>query len=154
MSVAEVETVKQNMYEGMFLLNSTKFANDPEGSTEALMAILEKAGASVVAHRPWQDGKLAYEIEGQRKGLHYLVCFKMIGDGAAVLNRQCQLSDLVVRHLIIKHRIELFDAMVGALTVSDEEPEGGEAEGGEPTATAEPAAEATPAAPAATPAAE
>ena len=47
MSVAEVETVKQNMYEGMFLLNSTKFAGDPEGSTETLMAILEKAGASV-----------------------------------------------------------------------------------------------------------
>ena len=121
MSVAEVETVKQNMYEGMFLLNSTKFAGDPEGSTETLMAILEKAGASVVAHRPWQDGKLAYEIEGQRKGLHYLVCFKMAGEGAPILNRQCQLSDLVVRHLIIKHRVELFDAMVNALTVVPEE---------------------------------
>lgn len=137
MSVAEVETAKQNMYEGMFLLNSTKFANDPEGSTEALMAILEKADASVVAHRPWQDGKLAYEIEGQRKGLHYLVCFKMAGEGAAILNRQCQLSDLVVRHLVIKHRVELFDAMVNALTVGDEEPEGEEAEGGEGAAPTE-----------------
>ena len=138
MSVAEVETVKQNMYEGMFLLNSTKFANDPEGSTEGLMSILEKAGASVVAHRPWQDGKLAYEIEGQRKGLHYLVCFKMPGEGASVLNRQCQLSDLVVRHMIIKHRVELFDAMVSALTVSEEEPEGEVevAEAGEDTAEA------------------
>lgn len=151
MSVAEVETVKQNMYEGMFLLNSTKFANDPEGSTEALMAILEKAGASVVAHRPWQDGKLAYEIEGQRKGLHYLACFRMAGEGSSVLNRQCQLSDLVVRHLIIKHRVELFDAMVSALTVGDEEPEGGEAaEGGEAT---KPEA-ATTEAPAAPPASE
>ena len=136
MSVAEVETEKQNMYEGMFLLNSTKFANDPEGSTEGLMSILEKAGASVVAHRPCQDGKLAYEIEGQRKGLHYLVCFKMAGAGTSILNRQCQLSDLVVRHMVIKHRVELFDAMVGALTVSEEEPEGEVAEGGEGTAEA------------------
>ncbi|MEP3479813.1 MAG: 30S ribosomal protein S6 [Fuerstiella sp.] len=136
MSVAEVETEKQNMYEGMFLLNSTKFANDPEGSTEGLMSILEKAGASVVAHRPWQDGKLAYEIEGQRKGLHYLVCFKMAGAGTSILNRQCQLSDLVVRHMVIKHRVELFDAMVGALTVSEEEPEAEVAEGGEGTAEA------------------
>lgn len=138
MSVAEVETPTQNMYEGMFLLNSTKFANDPEGSTETLMAILEKAGASVVAHRPWQDGKLAYEIEGQRKGLHYLVCFKMAGEGATTLNRQCQLSDLVVRHLIIKHRIELFDAMVQALTTDEtEEVEGAEAPAADAPAAAE-----------------
>lgn len=135
MSVAEVEAPKQNMYEGMFLLNSTKFANDPEGSTEALLAILEKAEATVVAHRPWQDGKLAYEIEGQRKGLHYLVCFKMAGEGATVLNRQCQLSDIVVRHLIIKHRVELFDAMVQALTAGDAESE--DAEGEAPAEAAE-----------------
>lgn len=142
MSVAEVETVKQNMYEGMFLLNSTKFANDPEGSTEALLSILEKAGASVVAHRPWQDGKLAYEIEGQRKGLHYLVCFRMAGEGATVLNRQCQLSELVVRHMVIKHRVELFDAMVQALTTDEtEEAEGTEAPAAEAPAADAPAAE-------------
>ena len=115
MSVAEVSTTKENLYEGMFLVNSSHFANDPDASTEAIMAILERAGATVVAHRPWQDGKLAYEIEGQRKGLHYLVCFRMPGAGMEVITRQCHLSDVVLRQMVIRHQPELFNAMVDSL---------------------------------------
>lgn len=115
MSVAETETVKENLYEGMFLVDSAQFANDPDATTEAIMAVLERAGATVVAHRPWQDGKLAYEIEGRRKGLHYLVCFRMPGTGMDVITRQSHLSDVILRQLVIKHPPELFDAMVGVL---------------------------------------
>ena len=122
-SVAETETVKENLYEGMFLVDSSQFANDPERITEAIMAILERAGATVVAHRPWQDGKLAYEIEGRRKGLHYLVFFRMPGAGMDVITRQSHLSDVVIRQLIIKHPPELFDAMVSVLSGAEEEAE-------------------------------
>lgn len=133
MSVAEAKATKENLYEGMFLVDSNQYANDPDGTTEAIMAILERAGATVVAHRPWQDGKLAYEIEGRRKGLHYLVCFRMPGTGMEVITRQSQLSDVVLRQMVIRHSQELFDAMVNALngTGAEEEAEG----------TAEPAAE-------------
>jgi small subunit ribosomal protein S6 len=115
-SVAEAKTVKENLYEGMFLVNSAKFANDPDGTSGAILAILERAGATVVAQRPWQDGKLAYEVSGHRKGLHYLVCFRMPGAGMEVVKRQCHLSDVVIRHLVIKHTPQLFNAMVDALT--------------------------------------
>ena len=117
MSVAELEqvAVKENMYEGMFLVGSTQYANDPEATTEAIMSILERAGATVLAHRPWQDGKLAYEIEGHRKGLHYLVCFTMPPAGMDVITRQCHLSDVIVRQLVIKHVPALFNALVDAL---------------------------------------
>ena len=121
MSVAETETVKENLYEGMFLVDSSHFANDPDGTTEAIMSILERAGATVVAHRPWQDGKLAYEIEGRRKGLHYLVCFRMPGAGMDVITRQCHLSDKIIRQLVIKHPQVLFDAMVNVLNGTVEE---------------------------------
>ena len=126
MSIVE-PPVRENMYEGMFLVDSNQYANDPDGTVEAIMAILERAEAKVVAHRPWQDGKLAYEIEGRRKGLHYLVCFKMPPAGMDVITRQCSLSDVVVRQLVIKHGQELFDAMVAALTGSTEEAEAAEA---------------------------
>lgn len=116
MSVAEVKTVKENLYEGMFLVNSAKFANDPDGTAGAILAILERAGATVVAQRPWQDGKLAYEVSGHRKGLHFLVCFRMPGAGMEIVKRQCHLSDVVIRHLVIKHTPQLFNAMVDALT--------------------------------------
>ncbi len=118
----------ENLYEGMFILDSGKFANDPEGATNALVQIIEKAGGSVVAHRAWLDGKLAYPIEKQRKGLHYLVYLKMPSDGVAAVTRSCKLSDLVLRQLMIRHPAALFDAMVSHLNPTETEEEGGEAE--------------------------
>ena len=120
MSVAEDSEVevKEHLYEGMFLLDSNAYANDPEAVTAELMAILDRAGAVVVAHRPWQDGKLAYEIQGRRKGLHYIVCFRMITSGMDVLTRRCQLSDVVLRHMVIAHTEELFNAVVDAISES------------------------------------
>ena len=73
------ETKVKYLYEGMFLLNSNQYASDPEGTVADVIKILEKAGASITAHRPWQEGRLAYEIENQRKGLHYIVmCSKCL----------------------------------------------------------------------------
>ena len=128
----------ENCYEGMFLLDSARFAADPDGVTGQLLGLLEKVDAQVMAHRPWQDGKLAYQIEGMRKGLHYLTYFKMDPSHVATLNRECQLSDLVVRQLVIKPPQQIFDAMVQALTTGGGEAEG---EGSEPVADADPAAE-------------
>jgi len=114
-SVAEAKIVNEHLYEGMFLVGSSQFANDQEGTTAAILSILEKAGATIVAHRPWQDGKLAYEISGHRKGLHYVVCFRMPSSGMDIVVRQCHLSETIIRQLVIKHTPELFNAMVDAL---------------------------------------
>lgn len=116
MAVAEAKTVRENLYEGMFLVDSGKFAMDPDGTVGAIMSVLKKAGATVVAHRPWQDGKLAYEINGMKKGLHYIVCFTMPGDGMKTLTRQCQLSETIVRNLVISQPREVFDATVAAIS--------------------------------------
>ncbi len=111
-------TETANYYEGMFLIHSGRFASDSEGVTKELMEILEKCEAEVVAHRPWTEGKLAYEIENQRKGLHYLVMFRMPPTNNPQLNRLCQLSDNLLRHMIIKHPQSLFDANVAAISQS------------------------------------
>ena len=113
---------KMNNYEGMFLIHSGRFAANSEEVLAGLMDILEKCEADVVAHRAWQDGKLAYEIEGQRKGLHYLVMFRMPPNQASHLNRLCQLNDNILRQLIIKHPQVLFDANVSAIRQSPDRP--------------------------------
>ncbi len=120
-------------YEGMFLLNSNAYAADPDGSVANLIALLEKSGATITAHRPWQEGRLAYEIENQRKGLHYIVMFEMPGDGVSTLARSVKLSSLVLRHLVIRHTPTLFDAMVAALSGEQTSEEG---EKSEPDASA------------------
>ncbi|MCA9050171.1 MAG: 30S ribosomal protein S6, partial [Planctomycetaceae bacterium] len=91
---------------------------DPDAVVAAIMDIMTRAGATVVAHRPWQDGKLAYEIDGHRKGLHYIVCFRMPGAGIDVVTRQCHLSEVIIRQLVIRHTEELFNAMVEAISGS------------------------------------
>jgi len=114
LATATISTT-ENHYEGMFLLDSGKFAANPESYSNHIVELLEKAGATVVAHRPWQDGKLAYEVVGHRKGLHYLSYFRMDGSRLTGLARSVKLSDQVIRHLVIKHPPVLFDAMVAAL---------------------------------------
>ena len=116
MSAVAENPVRQHFYEGMFLVDSGKYATDPDGVTGEIMTVLAKAGATVVAHRPWQDGKLAYEINGLKKGLHYIVCFTMPGPGMKVLTRQAQLSETIIRNMVIKQPREVFDATVAAIS--------------------------------------
>ncbi len=116
MSVVAEKPVREHLYEGMFLVDSGKFAMDPDGVANEILAVLKRAGATVVAHRPWQDGKLAYEINGMKKGLHYIVCFTMPGSGMKTLIRQCQLSETIVRQMVITHPQSIFDATVAAIS--------------------------------------
>ena len=116
MSAVAENPVRQHFYEGMFLVDSGKFATDADAVTSDIMNVLAKAGATVVAHRPWQDGKLAYEIQGMKKGLHYIVCFTMRGAGMKTLIRQCQLNETIIRQMFIVHSQQIFDATVGAIT--------------------------------------
>lgn len=123
MSAVAENPVRQHFYEGMFLVDSGKYATDSDGVTGEIMTVLAKAGATVVAHRPWQDGKLAYEINGMKKGLHYIVCFTMRGAGMKTLIRQCQLNETIVRQMIIAHSQQIFDATVASLTGATPAPE-------------------------------
>lgn len=115
------------MYEGMFLLDSGPFSSDPDGTTQHVLDVLEKVGAEVVAHRPWLDGRLAYPINKQRKGLHYLTYFKMeTSQGLEEIDRSVRLSDVIMRHLVIRHEAAIFDASVAALGSDGDSDDDGE----------------------------
>jgi small subunit ribosomal protein S6 len=74
--------------------------------------MLEKIGAQVLATRPWQDGKLSYPIDGQRKGVHFLTYFTADSLKVHDLDRMVKLSELVLRHLIIRIPEKLVAPMV------------------------------------------
>lgn len=105
-------TVATGHYEGMFILNSGKFGADPDAAAAEVSGIIEKIGGEVVAHRPWQDTKLAYPINGHRKGLYYLVFFTAESTRLNEINRIVQLNENVIRHMIISHQKDLFSQMV------------------------------------------
>jgi small subunit ribosomal protein S6 len=99
----------------MFLLDSGKYATDPQGTEGTLRETLERCGAEIVSSGPWQDGKLAYAIDGHKKGLHYLVYFKMDSLQVDEFTRLCHLNELIIRHLLIQQQTKLFDMMSHAL---------------------------------------
>lgn len=111
--------MSEYMYEGMFLLDSNRFSADPAAAQQSVLGMLERVGASVVASRPWQEGKLAYPIDNHRKGLYYLACFKMDGSQMDELHRLGKLNETVLRQLVVRHEPVIFDAMVQALTSHD-----------------------------------
>ncbi len=122
-------------YEIMFLLDSGKYATDPDGVTAEIHGMLEKIGAEIVTARPWMDGKLAYPIEGHRKGLHYLTYVKADSNEVPKLQRMCRLSNVVLRYMCIVPPEQLFEPMSAALLDEhashghSEEEEGGSEEG-------------------------
>lgn len=126
-----------NHYEGMFILDSGRFGANPEAAAAEVTGIIEKVGGTVSTHRPWQDSKLAYPINGHRKGLYYLAFFTAESRAVNDITGIVKLNDNVLRHLILSHDKGLYDQMVEMVggeafrTVDPDTPAVKSAEGGE-----------------------
>lgn len=99
-------------YEGMFLLDSNKYASNSDGVSGEVLAILERAGAKLLASRPWQDSKLAYQIDGHRKGMYFLTYFTIDSLKLAEITRLCKFNENIIRHLLINLDPALVEPMV------------------------------------------
>ena len=100
------------VYEGMFILDASKFARDPAGMAQQVTDLVKQFGGNVLAARLWDERKLAYPIKGHRKGVYWLVYFSMEGGNLAALERQCEITEDIVRKLILKVDHRIADALV------------------------------------------
>ena len=91
-----------NVYEGMFILDSNRYARDQVGVSSQIPEMIEKLGGEMLASRLWEERRLAYPVDGHRKGTYWLTYFKLESDQLSLLNRQCQLSESIVRTLFLK----------------------------------------------------
>jgi small subunit ribosomal protein S6 len=101
-----------NVYECMFLLDTNKVAGDVPNAAKQLHAILERNSAEVLASRPWDERRLAYPIDGHKKGLYYLTYFRAEGKTIPGIERDCVLSELILRALILKIDPKYVDIML------------------------------------------
>jgi small subunit ribosomal protein S6 len=69
-------------------------------------------GGTVLAARLWDERKLAYPINGHKKGVYWLTYFKMPGGGLTALERQCEITDEIIRKLVLKVDDRIADALV------------------------------------------
>lgn len=101
-----------NVYEGMFLLDSNRYSRDASGVSKQITDIIEKLDGEVLVSRLWAEQRLAYPIEGHRKGTYWLTYFRMDGDRQTEMARACKLNDNILRNLVLKVDDRLVDALV------------------------------------------
>ena len=115
-----------NTYEAMFLLDSSKVAVSWEESERHVHSILTKHNSEIVASRQWDERRLAYPVDGHKKGTYLLAYFRADGSKLHDIVADCRLSDVVLRELVLKVHPKLVDhLMTQAMTSTPGEGEEG-----------------------------
>lgn len=110
------------VYEGMFILDPAKYARDPGAASQQIADLITQHGGTILAARVWDERKLAYPINGHKKGLYWLTYFKMPGTRLAALERQCEITDEIVRKLVLRIDDRIADALVQHALAGDSAP--------------------------------
>ena len=100
------------VYEGMFILDPNHYAKDPGGTSGQVNDILTRLGAEILVSRLWDERKLAYPIDGHRKGTYWLTYFRLDSGKLAALDREFHLNESVLRKLVLVVEPRLVDALV------------------------------------------
>ena len=107
-----------NTYEAMFLLDSTKAAASWDDAVRHVHDILIKHNAEIVASRQWDERRLAYSVDGHKKGTYLLTFFRSDGTQLKEISADCRLSDLILRELVLKVHPKLADHLLNQAMTS------------------------------------
>jgi len=88
-------------YEAMFII-SQAVAVDLQGAVNHIKDILTKAGATLIAMKKWDERRFAYEIKKQKRGVYLLVYFSCPGPHLAQIERSCNLSEQILRVMMVR----------------------------------------------------
>ena len=102
----------ENVYEGLFILNSELYARNPEEISGQIAKFVSDVGGEVLLSRLWDERRLAYPIKGHRRGTYWLSYFKLDSAKVKELNRQCQITESFLRFLFLKLDPKLVDTIV------------------------------------------
>lgn len=102
----------ENVYEGMFILDSNRYSRDAAGIAAQIPDMIQKLGGKMLASRLWEERRLAYPIGGHRKGTYWLTYFRLDSGQLSPLTRQCQLNENVLRTLFLRVDPRIADALV------------------------------------------
>ena len=90
------------LYEGMFIISDTVAGSDWEAAVKHVEDILKNRGAEVIKSEKWEDRKFAYKLKGHKRGAYLLVYFNAPADSISLMKRDFELSDNVLRTLLVK----------------------------------------------------
>ena len=90
------------LYEGMFIISDTIAGSDWEATVKHVEELLKNRGAEILKSEKWEDRKFAYKLKGHKRGAYLLVYFNAPTDSISLIKRDFELSDNVLRTLIVK----------------------------------------------------
>jgi small subunit ribosomal protein S6 len=103
---------RTNVYEAMVIFDSNRFARERAGLPAEIEKTIQVEGGEVLVTRLWEERRLAYPINGQRKGTYWLYYFRGPTSMLTSLNRQWEIHDGVLRHLVLKVHPHIVDAVI------------------------------------------
>lgn len=103
---------EKRLYEGMFLVDA---GQDFETATQPIHTVLDRGQGEIVAIKPWDERRLAYEIAGRKRGLYVLVYFKMDPANISEVEHDVQLNEHLLRALFLR-KDALADEVIHAET--------------------------------------
>ncbi len=90
-----------SLYEGLFLVSQSAAA-DNDAVIEHLKGLLARAEADIIGLQKWDERRLAFTIKGQRRGTYYIAYFNAPRTKITRLERDCNLSDNVLRAMFLR----------------------------------------------------
>lgn len=91
----------KRIYEAMFLVD-VKLADQWEQVEQTVGRLMDRAEAEILYCKKWDERRLAYDIEDRRRGVYVLTFFKSSPERIVGLERDVQLTDGVLRVLVLK----------------------------------------------------
>lgn len=107
--MAELRT---NVYEAMVIFDANRFARDRSAMPAELEKSITSGGGEVLVSRLWEERRLAYPIAGQRRGTYWLFYFRGPSGMLTALNREWEIHDGILRHLVLKVHPHLVEAVL------------------------------------------
>jgi small subunit ribosomal protein S6 len=88
-------------YEAMFLVSPAEAA-DLNSIVEHMMHLITHGGGTVIAFSKWDDRRLAFEVKKNKRGVYFLCYFSIDSVRLPEVERNCNLSERLLRILITK----------------------------------------------------
>ena len=103
---------RSNVYEAMIIFDSNRYARERAGMPAEVEKMIQAGGGEVLVSRLWEERRLAYAINGQRKGTYWLIYFRGPSSMLTLLNREWELHEGILRHLVLKVHPHLVDVVL------------------------------------------
>jgi small subunit ribosomal protein S6 len=90
-----------NQYEAMFLFDPT-YGSTFENCEAEIGRLMERANGEILFCRKWDERRLAYRINGRKRGVYVLVFFKAPPDRITPMERDAKLSEHILRLMVLR----------------------------------------------------